>query len=233
MNELFKKNWRALAILLIITFLISILYYYFDVCRVIFNSIASILAIPNLIVSFIVLKVIDIKPENLDSYYRLRMMKDNENKENKKKAKKAFADNLNSTKELCKKYSNFYSNKKNKRGIANSSINQCVEGQEKLREFFEETKEYIFADFLPKIKNLGELETIDNVNVSLVNLSDKDSLSEKLNKIKEELFRKEELSEDDENLLDKLFSDKGLMQKYLNTCNHAYKEIEEEKDNEI
>ena len=64
--------------LLIITILISILFYFCKESRDIFNSIESILAIPSLILSFIVLKVIDIKPENLDAYHRLRMMKDNE-----------------------------------------------------------------------------------------------------------------------------------------------------------
>ena len=86
---------------------------------------------------------------------------------------------------------------------------------------------------MPEIKNLGELETIDNINVSIVDLSDKDLLSDKLNEIKKELFTKDQLLESDKELLGLLFNDNGLMQKYLNTCNHAYKEIGEEKDNEI
>lgn len=233
MKKFFKKNCKALVMLLIITVLISILYYFCKESRDIFNSIESILAIPSLILSFIVLKVIDIKPENLDAYHRLRMMKDNEKKENKKKAKNAFEEKLNETKELNKKYSQFYSNIIHDRDTAKSVINQCIEGQEKLRVFFEETKEYIFKDFLPEIKNLGELKTIDNINVSIVDLRDKDLLSDKLNEIKKELFTKDQLLESDKELLGLLFNDNGLMQKYLNTCNHAYKEIEEEKDNEI
>ena len=197
------------------------------------NSIESILAIPSLMLSFIVLKVIDIKPENLDAYHRLRMMKDNEKKENKKKAKKAFAEKLNETKELNKKYCQFYSNVIHDRDIAKSVKNQCSEGLEKLREFFDETKEYLFKDFLPEIKNLGELETIDNINVSIVDLEDEQVLWDKLNEIKKELFVKDQLLESDKVLLDLLFNDNGLMQKYLDTCNHAYKEIEEEKYNEI
>ena len=139
MKELFKKNYKALVMLLIITVLISIVYYFCKESRDIFNSIESILAIPSLILSFIVLKVIDIKPENLDAYYRLRMMKNNEKKENKKRAKNAFEEKLNETKELNKKYSRFYSNIIHDRDTAKSVINQCSEGQEKLRVFFEET----------------------------------------------------------------------------------------------
>lgn len=88
MKIFFKKNCKALVMLLIITILISILYYFCKESRDIFNSIESILAIPSLILSFIVLKVIDIKPENLDAYHRLRMMKDNEKKKIKKRQKK-------------------------------------------------------------------------------------------------------------------------------------------------
>lgn len=73
--------------LLIITILISILYYFCKESRDIFNSIASILAILSLILSFIVLNVIDVKPENLDAYHRLRVMKYNEKKKIKKSQK--------------------------------------------------------------------------------------------------------------------------------------------------
>ena len=229
MKIFFKKNCKALVMLLIITILISILFYFCKESRDIFNSIESILAIPSLILSFIVLKVIDIKPENLDAYHRLRMMKDNEKKENKKKAKKAFEEKLNETKELNKKYSQFYSNIIHNRDTAKSAINQCSEGLEKLREFFEETKKYIFKDFLPEIKNLGELATIDNINVSIVALEDEDLLRDKLNEIKKELFTNAQLVDSDKELLNLLFNYNGLMQKYLNTCDHAYKEFEEEK----
>lgn len=224
MKIFFKKNCKALVMLLIITILISILFYFCKESRDIFNSIESILAIPSLILSFIVLKVIDIKPENLDAYHRLRMMK-----ENKKKAKKAFEEKLNETKELNKKYSQFYSNIIHNRDTAKSVINQCSEGLEKLREFFEETKKYIFKDFLPEIKNLGELATIDNINVSIVALEDEDLLRDKLNEIKKELFTNAQLVDSDKELLNLLFNYNGLMQKYLNTCDHAYKEFEEEK----
>ena len=233
MKKFLIKNWEVIVILFIVIVVISVLYFCCDISRSIIDSIASILAIPSLMLSFIVLKVIDIKPENLDAYHHLRMMKDNEKKENKKQAEKAFEDNLNAIKELNKKYCQFYSNIKNDRDTAKSVINQCIEGQENLREFFEETKKYIFKDFLPEIKNLGELETIDNIIVSIVALKDEDLLSKKLNKIKKELFTKDQLSKNDKKLLKLLFGNNGLMQKYLDTCNHAYKEIKEEKDNEI
>ena len=234
MKNFFKQNCKALVILFIITVLISILYYSCKESRDIFNSIESILAIPSLILSFIVLKVINIKPENLDAYHRLRVMQENEKKENKKNAKNAFKEKLNEIKELNKKYSQFYNNIIYSNDTANSVKTSCSQGLENLREFFEETNEYIYKDFLPGLKNLGELETIDNINVSIVDLKDKDLLSDKLNEIKKELFTKDELLENDKKLLELLFAhNDGLMQKYLNTCNHAYKEIKEEKDNEI
>lgn len=233
MKVFLKKNCKALIILLIITVLISILYYFSKESRDIFNSIESILAIPSLILSFIVLKVIDIKPENLDAYHRLRMMKDNEKKENKKKAKKAFEGNLNEIKELNKKYCQFYSHTIHSIDVANSVINQCSNGLEKLRDFFDETKSYIFKDFLPEINNLGELEGIDNIDVLIVGLDDESLLCNKLNKINNKLFTIDKLTDDNKELLKSLFNETGLMQKYLNTCSHAYKEIQEEKDNEI
>lgn len=233
MKRFLIKNFGAIVILSIVTVTISVLYYCCDKSRNMLNSIESILAIPSLMLSFIVLKVIDIKPENLDAYHRLRMMKDNEKKENKNRAKKAFEEKLNETKELNKKYYQFYSNVIHDRDIAVSVKNQCSDGLEKLLEFFDETKEYLFKDFLTEIKNLGELETIDNIDVSIVDLKDEQVLLDELNKIKKELFTNTRLEEADKELLKLLFNDDGLMQKYLNTCFHAYKELEEGKNNEI
>lgn len=82
---------------------------------------------------------------------------------------------------------------------------------------------------MPEIKNLGELATIDNINVSIVALEDEDLLRDKLNEIKKELFTNAQLVDSDKELLNLLFNYYGLMQKYLNTCGHAYKEFEEEK----
>ena len=94
MVKFLKKNQKTLGILLIITVLISLLYFFWEDSRNIINSMASILAIPSLIMSFVVLKVIDIKPENLNAYHRKRLLRDNEKKANKKRAKKFFAEHL-------------------------------------------------------------------------------------------------------------------------------------------
>ena len=67
------------------------------------------------------------------------------------------------------------------------------------------------------------------INVSIVALEDEDLLRDKLNEIKKELFTNAQLVDSDKELLNLLFNYNGLMQKYLNTCDHAYKEFEEEK----
>lgn len=233
MKNFLKKNKKNLGILIIVTVIIGALYVCCENSRTIFNAIDTILAIPGLILSFIVLKVIDIKPENLDAYHRLRMMKDNEKKEEKYKAKKAFEGNLNEIKELNKKYYQFYNNKLHNIDVAISLKNQCSNGLQKLRDFVDETKSYIFKDFLSEINNLGELEGIDKVDVLIVNVDDELLFCDKLNKINRKLFEIDKLTEDDKKILEFLFDDTGLMKKYLNTCSHAYKEIQEEKDNEI
>lgn len=93
MVKFLKKNQKTLGILMIITVLISLLYFLWEDSRNIINSMASILAIPSLIMSFVVLKVIDIKPENLNAYHRKRLLRDNEKKANKKE-QKSFLQNI-------------------------------------------------------------------------------------------------------------------------------------------
>lgn len=236
MKIFFRKNCKGFLILLSVTIIIGFIYFMSDKCGVvtyIIDSIASILAVPSIILSFIVLKVIDIKPENLDAYHRLRVMKDNEKKENKKKAKKAFGEELNVVRTLNEQYKKVYKNTISGVDIANSVINQCREGLDKLKDFFSDTKEYIFKDFLPDVKNLGELKTIDRVDVSIVNLEDEHLLKEKLNSVRSDMFKNIEAREKNQELFKLLFDDNALMETYLKTCARAYEEIVEEKENEV
>ena len=66
--------YKLLGVSIIIS---SILYY---IKLDIINFIASILALPSFILSIIVLNVVNIKPKDLDNYYHLRIMHDNEKK---------------------------------------------------------------------------------------------------------------------------------------------------------
>lgn len=233
MVKFLKKNQKTLGILMIITVLISLLYFLWEDSRNIINSMASILAIPSLIMSFVVLKVIDIKPENLNAYHRKRLLRDNEKKANKKRAKKFFAEHLKEVQQLNLVYKSFYENIESNNERSKSSINQCCKGIDLLKELFEETKDYIFVDFLAEINNLGEVSSIDNVTISLVELKDKKTLENFLPKIESNTFKKECYDDRDRQLLKDLFGNAGLIEIYIKTCLRAYEEIEEEKDNEV
>lgn len=233
MAKFLKKNSKTLMILLFITVLISLIYFYSEDSRNIINSMASILAIPSLILSFVVLKVIDIKPENLNAYHRKRLIRDNEKKANKKRAKNFFAEHLKEVHQLSLAYKSFYKNIESNIECSKSSINQCCKGIDLLKEFFEETKDYIFINFLEEINDLGEVSSIDKVTISIVELTDKESLENNLPKIESNTFKKESYDDGDRQILKDLFGNDGLMELYIKTCLRAYEEIEEEKDNEV
>lgn len=233
MKIFFKKNYKTFIGLFIVTTVISVIYFIVNKSGVetnIIDSIASILAFPSFILSFIVLKVIDIKPENLDAYYRVRRMSDNTKRGNEKKAEEAFEEKLNEIQNLNRKYSLYLQNKLIGSENSQSLIKTCRNGCHELKGFFKETQNHIFDGFLPGIQNLGELKAIDNRDVFIIENKDKDQLSEVLSRLKPEIFDSDVLNEEEKQLLSLLFDDaKGLMIKYLETCVHAYNEIKENR----
>lgn len=84
MKTFAKKNFKILLSLVCVFIFIAFIYYCLNQKDLI-NALSSIIAIPSLMLSVLVLKVIDIRPENLDAYHRLRVMQENEKKYNKKK----------------------------------------------------------------------------------------------------------------------------------------------------
>lgn len=92
MKTFAKKNFKILLSLVCVFIFIAFIYYRLNQKDLI-NALSSILTIPSLMLSVLVLKVIDIRPENLDAYHRLRVMQENEKKYNKKKQKKLLMKN--------------------------------------------------------------------------------------------------------------------------------------------
>lgn len=233
MKIFLRKNCKRFLILFSVTTIIGFIYFMSDKdgdLTYIIDSLASILAVPSILLSFIVLKVIDIKPENLDAYYRVRRMSDNTKRQNENKAEKAFEEKLNEIQNLNRKYSLYFQNKQIGSENSQSLIKACRNGCNELKEFFKETKSHIFDGFLPGIQDLGELKAIDNRDVFIIENKEKDQLSEILSKLKPEIFDSEVLNEEEKQMLNLLFDDaKGLMIKYLETCAHAYDEIKENR----
>lgn len=232
MVKFLKKNKITILILLLVTGAISCFYIFFDNSRNLINSIASILAIPSLIVSFAVLKVIDIKPENLEAYHRRRQVSDNEKKANKKRAKVFFDAHLSEVNQLNRTYKIFYNNIVNKIDNSKSSKNICCKGVSLLKDLFEETKDYIFVNFLVEMNDLGELQSINYVTLSIVESKDEELLKNKLSRI-EAVIKKDTYNESDIQLLEELFGSVGLIERYIKTCYRVYEEFEEEKANEV
>ena len=65
MKFFFKNNKKILLSLLL---LIVIIISTYTKIRSIYNDISIIIAIPSFLMSFVVLNVLDIRPENLDRY---------------------------------------------------------------------------------------------------------------------------------------------------------------------
>lgn len=228
MKDLLRKSILGLILFLVV---IIAVFYFITKSQErtnIIDSIASILAVPSFILSIFVFKTIDIKLENLDAYYYRRKMSDDTKRRNQKKAEEAFKDKLKEIEDLCKKYDKYLKNKTAKEESAKSSINACQKGCCVLRDFFDETKDYIFDDFLPKMENLGGLKTIGKIDVVIIEVKDKAQLNKALLELKSEMFGSNMVNEKENQLLELLFGDSnGLMTKYVKTCFHAYKEIEE------
>lgn len=219
--------YKLLGVSIIIS---SILYY---IKLDIINFIASILALPSFILSIIVLNVVNIKPKDLDNYYHLRIMHDNEKKEYKVSAFKAFDDKLNEIKDLNNKYKLFYNNTLSNTSSNHHLKNHCEANLEELKKFFSETKNYIFKVFLTDLKDLGGLKSIVEVKVSIVESDAENLLHDYLYKIPKELFQQDKLNDEDIILLKSLFDDDGIMSLYLKTCTRAYELKEGGKNNEI
>ena len=227
----YKKNFKSILLLIIVTIIISILYCQITFRKII-DSMASILAIPSLILSVIVLKVVDIKPSNLNAYHKSRKIEESTKKKNKVKVKKIFGDQLKEISALNKNYINFYKTTVNNKEVSKRVLNACICRLEEFEGFFEDTKEYIFKDYLPEIFDLGGLKEFIEINDLISELDDEKKIEDSLSKIDPNIF-KENISKEDMDNLKELFFENGLMVKYLKTCEHAYEEIQEGTKNEI
>lgn len=224
----FKKNRMYFVVLIVILVICGVVYWKQPKW---IDAVASILAIPSVVLSIIVLEAVDIKPENLEAYYRLRRMTDNEKRENKKRAKTAFEEMFTQIEKLItKNFSNFYKNKKAQRTVAKSAADECVQSIDKVILFFDETKDYICRDFLVGANNIGEIYKIYQSSVVLFDAKDEKKLSESLYMLNHEIFHKVNLSKEDFELLEELFGEDALMQKYCKTCFYAFNMIKEEND---
>jgi len=227
MKTFAKKNFKILLSLVCVFIFIAFIYYCLNQKDLI-NALSSIIAIPSLMLSVLVLKVIDIRPENLDAYHRLRVMQENEKKYNKKKAIEAFDEKLKEVERLNRGFQKLYRNKINKDEINNALITQCKKGVEDLKDFFSETNVYIFKDFLPMTKNLGEIQQIVSISISLIDLDNESKLREGLDKLQSNIFEQglsdenKQLSDENKQLLELLFDKNSLVESYLSTCNRAY-----------
>ena len=68
--------------------LIVIIISTYTKIRSIYNDISIIIAIPSFLMSFVVLNVLDIRPENLDRYYERRKITDDDIEINRKENQK-------------------------------------------------------------------------------------------------------------------------------------------------
>jgi hypothetical protein len=227
----YKKNYKSILLLVSVTIIIIIIYCLFGFKKLI-DSIASILAIPSLILSIMVLKVVDIKPQNLHAFRMSKNVEENAKKKNKTKAKNSFRDSLKEVSALNKKYINFYKNTVNNKEISKAGINECKSRFNELQIFFDDTKEYIFKDYIPVVRNLGGLQEYVEIDSLICVLEDEKKIEDNLSNIDLSIFECKSLKESDNNL-STLFGKNGLMEKYLNTCDNAYESIEEGIANEI
>lgn len=237
--KLYKENRTVLNILGFLTLAIALVYWFPNSnAKVILEDISIILAIPSIVLSLAVIKVLNVDKGNIEIYINRMNAENTIYKKNKSKAKKALDDMLSEMETLGPKYLLYLNNNGNN---APSNIKICKEGAIKLNSFYRETFYYIFYSYLPTVSSegLGDLEKLSkgegnsSLPVNFISLQEKEEIKAKLGELCHKMAWENKLKDLEKELIKCLFDEEsGLMKKYLDTCLCAYDKLKTE-DEEI
>lgn len=232
----FKKNIRTIIILIVIISVIAVVFCFFTDSREIISNVADIIAVPAMLLSLIVLDNIVIDRDNLDAYYNKRLLVDNKYKILKKETIALFDKELKSVQISVKEDYNRYSNKvKNKEKVNPQTVNICSQELDKIKSFFDNTKDFIIWYIEKKYRDSGEVDRIDRINTNGILLDRKqiETLGEEIEKLNDRYFTSKIENIDDvmRNTLEVVFLDKeNGYRKYLDLCSQIYSMIGEDNN---
>ena len=225
MKFFFKNNKKILLSLLV---LIVIIISTYTKIRSIYNDISIIIAIPSFLMSFVVLNVLDIRPENLDRYYERRKITDDDIEINRKEFIEYLDEKLTPINRNIDDVQSYIYMKNNKTPLNPQKVNSCKNNYKSIELYFHETKKCVEREVLSIIATKDELMGFDKINYQNVYMSSDDllKLDRLLNKMSMDYFVEGDLSEGKLKELKELFTkDSGLYTKYFNISKEAYKKL--------
>lgn len=222
------KNPKVIVVIFI--FILSIVYIFGNnLSQNFIKVMAEVLALPSFIISLDVLHTVKITPETLNSYSKLRDIDNITKLEKKDRAKTVFSNDLSEIKNLKNRCRTFFYNKQGGLEIANTVVNDINSKKNKFYEFFIDTEEYIFLDYLNFSYPAEIRGTKPNaVSEKLLSKEGKEKLLENLKKLNKINLANDSLNEECLEVVELLFSNDGLMENYLDICSCAYDSMDKE-----
>lgn len=208
-------------IVLLLTVVIAITYFCCCGLKSVIDDFASILAIPSFLVSILVWEKVTVSEKDLIAYHNQKRAEEEVVKLHKTNARKQFDDHLGQMTSIVRIYVNNLKNTKQGLEISTSNIKDCMKNIDVLTEFINRTSPFIFNVYLPtlRMEKKSEVAKASTVNLeSCIKESDKESLDNLLGQLSADLFNNTEKEQIKIGVLEKLFSNHGLIDKYIATC---------------
>ena len=228
MKKFWKQNKITILIMIGLIVIISLIYFFYEPAQEFFNAISIILAMPSFLISFVVLKVLNVTPRELDRYYRTRKIKDTKIEINRSEFKIYLEEKLATTDNSLRKFEEYLKHKSSNDPINKQLINHCKKSYEDLSNFYFKTKDCVQTETLNFTTIEDSLSPLDPTDYSDVNMSEEDlsELGTLLKSLSNDYFKEEALNTDKIKELTKIFDiEDGLFKKYFSICKVTFKSL--------
>lgn len=241
-SSFYKNNKKELNGLAVVILCISATYILFNILSMIwsdnsllkflsniYNDISIIIAIPSFLMSFIVLNILEVRPENLENYYQRRKMNDEVIETENKEFVNYLDENRTEIEVAIKDIQEYIKMKNNKSRLNNHIVNNCKSNCTKIEEYYLETFNCVNREVLSVIETKAELKGLDKTNYKEIFLSENQmvELEEYLNILQLDYFDQSLIIDEPKlNDLKNLFNNKtGLYVKYYKLTKKTFKQL--------
>lgn len=240
-SSFYKNNKKVLIWIGWLTFIISVTYIVLKILSMkysdssllkffsdIFNDISIIIAIPSFLMSFIVLNILEVRPENLENYYQRRKLNDEAIETENEEFVKYLDEKRTEIEVAIKDIQEYIKIKDNKSFLNIQTVNNCQSNCNQFEEYFSETFNCVDREILNVIETKGELNGLDKTNYKDIFLI-KDEvilLQKELESFQLNYFDQDAIDEDKLNILKNLFNNRtGLYVRYYKLTTKTFKQF--------
>lgn len=240
-SSFYKNNKKELNVIVVVILCISVTYILFQILSMIwrdssllkflsniYNDISIIIAIPSFLMSFIVLNILEVRPENLENYYKRRKMNDEAIATENKEFVSYLDENRTEIEVVIKDIQEYIKMKDNKSALNNQIVNNCKSNCTKIEEYYLETINCVDREVLSIIETKAELKGLDKTDYKKIFLSEdqKGELEKDLDLLQLDYFDQSLVDELKLNMLKNLFNNKtGLYVKYYKLTKKTFKQL--------